>query len=353
MSAQDDEDAGDDPGETSAGDPGLDAAWRLLEAGDVEAARRAAESLEPESPEVLLLQAACCREQEDLPQAKAFLKRAAAADPDWPLPELWLAEVLMTEPDAAEEALRHAGRALDLAEDEEDYLSAVALKAGIELELGHPGDARKTLAELPPPEVPIDDLDMALEIAELHLALGEPALARARLRTLTAAHPASGDAWHALGCAAADLDDAAEVRAAWTRTWSLDAAPGGQGAGAERLSEDEIAAVAEAALAELPARARTLLQGVPIVIAERPAEADVEAGFDPRALGLFSGTAYADNSSLGGQPGLTQIVLFRRNIERVSPDEDQLRDEIRTTLLHETGHFFGLDDADLEEIGLG
>jgi predicted Zn-dependent protease with MMP-like domain len=92
---------------------------------------------------------------------------------------------------------------------------------------------------------------------------------------------------------------------------------------------------------------------VPIIVAELPAEADVAGGLDPRALGLFTGTAYPDMPHVGGQPGLTQIVLFRRNIERVAEDEDELREELRVTLLHETGHFFGLDEAELEGAGLG
>jgi predicted Zn-dependent protease with MMP-like domain len=33
--------------------------------------------------------------------------------------------------------------------------------------------------------------------------------------------------------------------------------------------------------------------------------------------------------------------------------DDELREEVRTTLLHETGHFFGMDDAELGQIGLG
>ena len=116
---------------------------------------------------------------------------------------------------------------------------------------------------------------------------------------------------------------------------------------------ETVSAVAESALAELPDRARALLRDVPIVIAELPAEDDVATGLDPRALGLFAGTAYPDMPHVGGQPGLTQIVLFRRNIERIAEDEDELREEIRTTLLHETGHFFGLDEAELEGAGLG
>ena len=322
------------------GDPRVEAAWQALERGDVAEARRQAEALDAEAPETLLLLGACCREEEDDAQAIAILKRAAAADPDWATPELWLGEILAGDPEATAEALQHASRALDLTDDESEFLSAVALKAGLETEMGETEEARRTLAELPPPEVRLEDLDLTLEIAELQLALGDAEAARQRLRLLCEASPTMADAWYALGCAAEQLEDQAEMRTAWGRTWALDAAPnasdGVDSGEAERLSEGEVAEVAEAALEELPA------------------EADVTTGLDPRVLGLFSGTAHGDGATgLGGQPGLTQIVLFRRNLERAARDEDELREEIRTTLLHETGHFFGLDDASLEEIGLG
>jgi predicted Zn-dependent protease with MMP-like domain len=366
----------------------LEPAWRALEGGDIATARRLAAGAGDDDPEALLLRAACCREEDDVAEAISLLGRAIAADDEWPTPELWLAELLAADPDAIEEALKHAARALDLADDEGEFLSALALKAGLEAELGRPEAARRTLSELPPADVALGDADAALEIADLHLALGDAALARTRLLTLTAAEPDWADAWHALGCAAAELDDDAEMRAAWKRVWALDAAPaatgtgtgtsrgtgrvmaaegGGTGTGrgtgrvmtgeggvaGRRLEDAEVAAIAEAALAELPGRARELLRGVPIVIAELPAEADVEGGLDPRALGLFSGTAYPDDSHLGGQPGLTQIVLFRRNLERVGGDDDELREEVRITMLHETGHFFGMDDEGLESLGLG
>jgi predicted Zn-dependent protease with MMP-like domain len=180
-------------------------------------------------------------------------------------------------------------------------------------------------------------------------------LARGRLRTLTASVPGSesAEAWHALGCAAADLGDESEMRTAWKRAWALDTAPGAARDEDRTFSDAEVAAIAEEALAELPERARELLRDVPIVIADQPAEADVDAGVDPRSLGLFNGTAYPDGSHLGGQPGLTQILIFRRNLERVVGSDEELREEIRTTLLHETGHFFGMSDEDLEGVGLG
>lgn len=335
-------------------DPRVDAAWQALETGDVAFARRQAAELDEGSPEALLLLAACAREEGDDQAAVATLRQAVKADPEWATPELWLAEILAGAPDTADEALRHVERALDLAEEETEFLSAVALKAGLEIEAGDNDEAKRTLAELPPVDVRLGDLDLALEIADLYLAVGEPEAARARLRVLVDESPRSADAWYALGCAAEELGDEAETQSAWKRAWTLDAAPRAEDELTERLSEAEVAAVAEAALEELPERARALLAGIPIVIAELPAEADVDAGLDPRALGLFTGTPHGDaGTGLGGQPGLTQILLFRRNLERAAADEDELREEIRTTLLHETGHFFGLSDAALEELGLG
>jgi predicted Zn-dependent protease with MMP-like domain/Tfp pilus assembly protein PilF len=346
----------DDEETSDESDPRVEAAWRALEGGDVDGARQQARALEAGSPEALLLLAACAREAGEDAEAVRTLREAVAADPEWATPELWLAEILAGNPDTAAEALQHAERALDLAEEESEFLSAVALKAGLEIEAGDSEEAKATLAELPPADVRLGDLELALEIADLYLAVGEPETARQRLQVLCDESPRSADAWYALGCAAEELGDDAEMQRAWKRAWTLDAAPRAEDemAETERLSEAEVAAVAEAALEELPARARELLAGIPIVIAELPAEADVDAGLDPRALGLFSGTPHGDSGTgLGGQPGLTQILLFRRNLERAAADEDELREEIRTTLLHETGHFFGLSDAALEELGLG
>jgi predicted Zn-dependent protease with MMP-like domain len=78
----------------------------------------------------------------------------------------------------------------------------------------------------------------------------------------------------------------------------------------------------------------------------------VATGLDPRALGVFNGTPHAEGGATGGVAALTEIVLFRANIERVAEDEDELRDEVATTLLHEAGHFFGLDEAALARLGL-
>src|SRR4051812_29566177 len=113
-------------------DAALEAAWAALEAGDVADARLRAARLPAEEPDTLLLLAACCREEDDTAQALTLLKQAAKADTEWATPELWIAELLATQPETKEEAQQHAERALDLADEEDEYLSALALKAGLE-----------------------------------------------------------------------------------------------------------------------------------------------------------------------------------------------------------------------------
>src|SRR5215469_16759648 len=126
----------DDDETSNESDPRVEAAWRALEGGDVAGARQQARALDAGSPEALLLLAACAREAGEDAEAVRTLREAVAVDPEWATPELWLAEILAGNPDTAEEALRHAERALDLAEEETEFLSAVALKAGLEIEAG-------------------------------------------------------------------------------------------------------------------------------------------------------------------------------------------------------------------------
>lgn len=332
----------------------LDRAWKLLEEGDVAAARALAEQLEPSIPEddqadLMLLRAACAREEGEFEEALALLERTTALDPEWVTPELWAAELLMGEPDRGQEALGHATRALDLAEEEDEFLEAVAVKAGIEIELGKVAAARQTLSELPgADEVQLDPI-WGLEIGHLLLAVDDAAEARRRFQSLVDADPDLADAWYGVGLAAEAMDDETSKRDAWTRVLRLDDR---EPLSDPLLTEDEMARVAEKAIGELPERARQLLANVPVLITDLPASEDVAEGLDPRLLGLFAGTPHPHESALGGGPQLTQIVLFRKNLERVAADADDLQDEIRTTLLHETGHFFGMSEEDLESVGL-
>src|SRR4249920_3617484 len=110
------------------GSAAIRAAWDAFDAGHIDTARRRAERLGEKSPEGLFLRAACSREQDDVAGAIALLERAIAADPEWASPELAFAELLAETPDRLSDARKHAARAVELAEEEDEYLSALALK---------------------------------------------------------------------------------------------------------------------------------------------------------------------------------------------------------------------------------
>lgn len=123
----------------------------------------------------------------------------------------------------------------------------------------------------------------------------------------------------------------------------------------------------EQAIASLPPRIRQLLDEVPVVVMDRP-DADMlrDSGLDPddpeaadELCGLHTGTALTQRSVEHSGDLPTVIHLFRRGIVAAAggwhgPDADRrIYAEIRTTLLHEIGHHFGLDEDDLEQLGYG
>jgi predicted Zn-dependent protease with MMP-like domain len=111
-----------------------------------------------------------------------------------------------------------------------------------------------------------------------------------------------------------------------------------------------LARLAVGALDELPEDDKKRLENVPILIDEMPSEDLIAEGIDPRSLGLFQGTAMPDAG--GSAPSVTNILLFKTNLERAAEDLDHLAEEVRITVLHETAHYFGLDEEDLVQLGL-
>ncbi len=331
-------------------DSRLERAWDALEEGQVDKARSMAErelaSDNGEPGDAFLLLAACEREAGHSDRALELLRQACQSDPNWSTPHLWMAEILSERPDAIDEALAQADLALDKADEDNEFLEAVTFKAGLELDGGNTDAARETLEQFPAESEA--DPALMLEAAHLYLGIGDLEEARNRFARVTNECPELADAWHGLGAAALALDDDVAARDAWLRTLRLDEAADTTGV----FDESDVEVVAETALAELPARARELLENIPILIADRPARTDVAAGLDPRLLGLFQGTPLPESSTLGAAPVLTQIILFRKNLERVVDNAEDLRAEIRTTLLHETGHFFGMSEDDLAAVGL-
>jgi predicted Zn-dependent protease with MMP-like domain len=111
---------------------------------------------------------------------------------------------------------------------------------------------------------------------------------------------------------------------------------------------DAIEARARAVLDALPAELARRLSKVPVLLESRPTAHVVAEGFDPRALGLFEGAMLAEPDLAAP----SRIVLYVHNLFEATEDDDALLEEVEVTVLHEVGHYFGLDEDEVAELGL-
>ena len=103
----------------------------------------------------------------------------------------------------------------------------------------------------------------------------------------------------------------------------------------------------------LPSALRDKVRQVPVIFERRPDKALQKDGIEPDTLGLFVGEPYSEIGTTT-DPLPAQIILFLENIrDAAEGDEAVYQEEVRATLLHELGHYLGLDETDLEERGLG
>jgi predicted Zn-dependent protease with MMP-like domain len=122
-----------------------------------------------------------------------------------------------------------------------------------------------------------------------------------------------------------------------------------------RIRDEDLDSVMQDAIAGLPDKVRTAIDDVAILVEEYPTEELLEESdpsFPPDILGLFTGISRAERSA--GASGTTPdtIHIFRRNIEHFVGEREEVVDELRVTLLHEIGHYLGMDEEELEALGL-
>ena len=122
------------------------------------------------------------------------------------------------------------------------------------------------------------------------------------------------------------------------------------------VSKAQFAALVQRALAELPPQFARFIEQVPVEIRTRPTRRQLrELGMDDDELllGLYVGRPLTERSveDAGGVPDV--IYVFEEDVELASDSEADLIREVRTTVLHEIGHHFGMDEDDLDALGYG
>lgn len=112
------------------------------------------------------------------------------------------------------------------------------------------------------------------------------------------------------------------------------------------LSEEDFDLAVRVALREIPADLRAAMVNVAVFVAEEPEE--------PGLLGLYEGTPLTERDGWWDAGSLPDsITVYRRPILTLATTPEEVVDEIRTTVVHEVAHHFGIDDDRLEELGWG
>ena len=118
---------------------------------------------------------------------------------------------------------------------------------------------------------------------------------------------------------------------------------------------DQIRKEVTGILDRLPRRFREQLRNVEFVVEERPSIELLRAeGLDPRCdtlYGIYQGVPLPDRSSLDPPLLPDKITIFAEPLMQDFLDPEELRDEIRLTVLHEIAHYFGMDEDEVEDLG--
>ena len=121
------------------------------------------------------------------------------------------------------------------------------------------------------------------------------------------------------------------------------------------ISDEVFIETVEATIERLKPLAARALGNVAIFVEDYPEEWVVGDDIgDPRILGLFDGPTHASEHSVGAIiEGPARIYLYRWNIERTCGSLEEVKEQVEITVLHEIGHYLGLDEEALHFRGLG
>ena len=122
------------------------------------------------------------------------------------------------------------------------------------------------------------------------------------------------------------------------------------------VSKAEFARYVEQALAELPEPFASHVEQITVEIVDRPTRKQLRSvGLkdDELLFGLYQGVSLPDRSVEHSGVLPDRILIFQEDHELACDNPKELVAEIRTTVLHEIGHHFGMDEDDLDEVGYG
>ena len=120
----------------------------------------------------------------------------------------------------------------------------------------------------------------------------------------------------------------------------------------ERMKREDFVEVVEETLDSLPEEFRSRIQNVAILVEDvPPKQSRSQPGvLRQLLLGIFHGVPATKKSVFDLPTGPAHIVLYQKNIEAVCSSEAEVRHQIRQTLIHELGHYFGMTEEQLKDV---
>ncbi|HZP24163.1 MAG TPA: metallopeptidase family protein [Terriglobales bacterium] len=118
------------------------------------------------------------------------------------------------------------------------------------------------------------------------------------------------------------------------------------------MSRDQFNRLVSEALDSLPAEFRRRINNVAVLVEDRPAHEPPSAPGEPKRLllGVFHGVPLTQRSSFQVLLAPSEIVLYQENIEAVCHNDEEVRQQVRRTVIHEFGHYFGMTEQQLEGV---
>lgn len=118
------------------------------------------------------------------------------------------------------------------------------------------------------------------------------------------------------------------------------------------MKREAFVKIVEDALDSLPREFRSRIRNVAVLVEDAPSNQPFPGAGGPErlVLGVFHGVPTTRKSVFDLPSGPDYIVLYQRNIEAVCRNEAEIGEQIRLTVLHELGHYFGMDESKLKDV---
>ena len=120
-----------------------------------------------------------------------------------------------------------------------------------------------------------------------------------------------------------------------------------------RLTRREFEEAVVSALKKLPKFFKEKMENVDVVVEDRGSRdllSDMGLRSPSELLGLYQGVPLDRRGFYYGNVLPDKITLFQIPIESICETKEEVKEKIREVVIHEVGHYFGLDDERLEEL---